>query len=82
MFCGIPLGMCLLYILLLMKIAIVVGRDVFLLDVDVTLLGLFLFLLPLIPVLLLHLSHACVALRLLGLASSFPIAPVLLFSWR
>ena len=36
----------------------------------VTLLGLFLFLLPLFPVLLLHLSHACVAPRPLGLASS------------
>ena len=36
----------------------------------VTLLGLFLFLLPLFPVLLLHLSHACVAPRTLGLASS------------
>ena len=37
----------------------------------VTLLGHFSFLLPLIPVPLLHLSHACVALRPLGLASSF-----------
>ena len=48
----------------------------------VTLLGHFSFLLPFIPVLLLHLSHACVALRLLGLASSFLIAPVLLFAWH
>ena len=36
----------------------------------VTLLGHFSFLLPFIPVLLLHLSHACVAPRPLGLASS------------
>ena len=37
----------------------------------VTLLGHFSFLLPFIPVLLLHLSHACIAPRPLGLASSF-----------
>ena len=49
---------------------------------DVTLLGHFSFLLPFISVLLLHLSHACVAPRPLGLASSLLIAPVLLFSWR
>ena len=36
----------------------------------VTLLGYFSFLLPFIPVLLLHLSHACVSPRPLGLASS------------
>ena len=48
----------------------------------VTLLGYFSFLLLFIPVLLLHLSHACVALRPLGLASSFLIAPVLLFAWH
>ena len=35
----------------------------------VTLLGHFSFLLPFIPVLLLHLSHACVTPRPLGLAS-------------
>ena len=49
---------------------------------DITLLGHFSFLLPIIPVLLLHLSHACVTPRPLGLASSFLIAPVLLFSWH
>ena len=48
----------------------------------VTLLGHFSFLLPLFPVLLLHLSHACVAPRPLGLASLFLIAPVLLFAWH
>ena len=38
---------------------------------SVTLLGHFSFLLPFIPILLLHLSHACFAPRPLGLASSF-----------
>ena len=37
----------------------------------VMLLGYFYFPLPFILVLLLHLSHACIALRPLGLASSF-----------
>ena len=50
---------------------------------NVTLLGhFFLFLYLFIPVFLLHPSHACVALRPLGLASSFLIAPVLLFTWH
>ena len=49
---------------------------------DVTLLGYFSFPLPFIPILLLYLSHACVAPRPLGLASSFLIAPVPLFAWH